>query len=239
MLAIGKGAEQEILEQMKLLGSNNIIVTPLVEQKEGKARGRRQEGVEEVLAGPHVPRRRRRSERRFPTSSATSGEVVVNSVDHARGPAPLGQGRRRRHDLLRPDEPRGSPRAAAFAAAAVRDGAPVAIIGHGVKTRFFTTEDPIGQPIKVGNAVAHRRRRARGPEGVRARPRSGSASATPNMDVYVPLPTMLLRYRNRAQVTQRDIEQSRRASSTTTRRDSTETRGAARRDARTTTSSTG
>ena len=31
MLAIGKGAEQEILEQMRLLGSNNVIVTPLDE----------------------------------------------------------------------------------------------------------------------------------------------------------------------------------------------------------------
>src|SRR6266478_2687034 len=38
MLAIGKGAEQEILAQMKLLGTNNIIVTPLVEQKEGQVK---------------------------------------------------------------------------------------------------------------------------------------------------------------------------------------------------------
>src|SRR6059036_2574080 len=36
MLAIGNGAEQEILAQMKLLGANNIIVTPIIEQKEGK-----------------------------------------------------------------------------------------------------------------------------------------------------------------------------------------------------------
>src|SRR3569833_1786613 len=35
MLAIGNGAEQEILEQMKLLGANNIVVTHIVEQKEG------------------------------------------------------------------------------------------------------------------------------------------------------------------------------------------------------------
>src|SRR5256714_14837203 len=35
MLAIGNGAEQEILAQMKLLGVNNIIITPIVEQKEG------------------------------------------------------------------------------------------------------------------------------------------------------------------------------------------------------------
>src|SRR5512138_823120 len=34
MLAIGKGAEQEILEQMRLLGSNNVMIAPLVEQKE-------------------------------------------------------------------------------------------------------------------------------------------------------------------------------------------------------------
>src|SRR5258705_6129285 len=36
MLAIGNGAEQEILAQMKLLGANNIVVTPIVEQREGK-----------------------------------------------------------------------------------------------------------------------------------------------------------------------------------------------------------
>ena len=36
MLAIGKGAEQEILEQMQLLGTNNVIVTPIEEQSEAK-----------------------------------------------------------------------------------------------------------------------------------------------------------------------------------------------------------
>src|SRR4051812_49857100 len=36
MLAFGNGAEQEILAQMKLLGANNIVITPIVEQKEGK-----------------------------------------------------------------------------------------------------------------------------------------------------------------------------------------------------------
>src|SRR5512135_1788596 len=36
MLAVGTGAKQEVLEQMKLLGANNIIITPVVEQEEGK-----------------------------------------------------------------------------------------------------------------------------------------------------------------------------------------------------------
>src|SRR5688500_20381474 len=37
LLAIGRGAEREILEQMQLLGTNNIVVSPLVEQKQGDA----------------------------------------------------------------------------------------------------------------------------------------------------------------------------------------------------------
>src|SRR4051794_41730434 len=38
MLAIGHGAEQEILNQMKLLGTNNVVITPLVQQEEGAAK---------------------------------------------------------------------------------------------------------------------------------------------------------------------------------------------------------
>ena len=34
MLAIGNGAQQEILEQIKLVGVNNIVITPIVEQSE-------------------------------------------------------------------------------------------------------------------------------------------------------------------------------------------------------------
>ncbi len=35
MLSIGKGAQKEILAQMELLGANNIIINPIIEQKEG------------------------------------------------------------------------------------------------------------------------------------------------------------------------------------------------------------
>ena len=34
MLAIGTGAQQEILEQIKLVGVNNIVIEPIIEQKE-------------------------------------------------------------------------------------------------------------------------------------------------------------------------------------------------------------
>jgi len=35
MLAIGRGAQQEILEQIKMVGVNNIMITPIVESANG------------------------------------------------------------------------------------------------------------------------------------------------------------------------------------------------------------
>ena len=69
MLAIGNGAEQEILEQMKMLGANNIVITPIVEQKEGKVDTdpTAKKTVEAVHAGALVPRRRSDPTGRFPT----------------------------------------------------------------------------------------------------------------------------------------------------------------------------
>src|SRR4051812_38158200 len=81
MLAIGKGAEQEILEQMKMLGANNIVITPIIEQKEGK-----------VDADPTAKKQAKRFtpglsyldaeaiQRTIPDIGATSSEVVVNTV---------------------------------------------------------------------------------------------------------------------------------------------------------------
>jgi putative ABC transport system permease protein len=41
MLAIGSGAQQEILEQIKLVGVNNIIIEPIVDQtSSGSSEGR-------------------------------------------------------------------------------------------------------------------------------------------------------------------------------------------------------
>ena len=36
MLAIGKGAKQEIMEQMKMVGVNNILINPVIPDKSSK-----------------------------------------------------------------------------------------------------------------------------------------------------------------------------------------------------------
>jgi len=205
MLAIGKGAEQEILEQMKLLGSNNVIITPLIEQKEEKAKD---DGTKEPKKfSPGLTTLDARSILDIvPNVRTTSGEVVLQTLVTR-------EGRRRSgkvvgvdttyFDLLNLNVAEGKR----FAPMQVADGLPVAIIGHGVKTRFFTTEEPIGKPLKVGNVwltvvgVLEDRKLSD-----QTSQKLGIRDA--NMDVYVPLSTMLLRYRNRAQVTERDVQQA-------------------------------
>jgi putative ABC transport system permease protein len=97
-----------------------------------------------------------------------------------------------------------------FSSEQVDRGAPVAVIGHGVRTRFFTTEEPLGRRIKVGDSwltvVGVLADRAVSEETSQ---KLGIRDA--NMDVYVPLSTALLRYRNRASVTALDIERAGRA----------------------------
>ena len=205
MLAIGKGAEAEILEQMKLLGSNNVIVTPLVEQKEEKAKD---EGMKEPKKfSPGLTERDTKAiVGVVPNVNTASGEVVYQTLITR-------EGRRRTgkvvgvdttyFDLFNLSVAEGKR----FAPIQVAEGAPVAIIGHGVKSRFFTTEEPIGKPIKVGSVwltvvgVLEDRKISD-----QTSQKLGIRDA--NMDVYVPLSTMLLRYRNRSLVTEQEVQQA-------------------------------
>jgi putative ABC transport system permease protein len=204
MLAVGNGAEQEILEQMKLLGANNIVITPIVEQKEGKVEkddGKKQSkrfspGLTYLDAVA--------IKRAMPAVGATSSEVVVNGVISR-------QGQHRSGKIVGVDASyfevmnlhlgSGIP----FSSFHFDAAAPVTIVGQGVKSRFFTTENPIGGKIKVGNQWLT-------VVGVLADRKVSSETAKrlgirdANMDVYVPLPAMLLRYRNRGEVTQAEME---------------------------------
>jgi len=213
MLAIGKGAEREILEQMRLLGSNNIMITPLVEQHEGPADDQPEKRVTKFSPGLTYADAQAIA-RVVPGVEVTSAEVVLNT-------SLTREGRRRSGKVVGVDTTYfrltnlALVAGAGFTPPQVDWGLPVAIIGHGVRTRFFTTEDPIGRPLKVGETwvtvvgVLQDRRLTQ-----QAAQRLGIRDA--NMDVYVPVRTVLVRFRNRAQITQRDIEQASREVTVTT-----------------------
>ena len=208
MLAIGKGAESEILEQMKLLGSNNVLIRPYVEQKEGNAEEDDARQVKRWSPGLSYLDAQAIAQG-VPGLDAVSAEIVVNS-------SITREGRRRSGRIVGVDSTyfrllnMPLERGAMFTPEQMADGRPVAIIGSGVRSRFFTTEDPIGKPIKVGETwltvvgvLTDRQVAGENAERLGLR--------DVGMDVFVPIHTMLLRFRNRAQVTQRDIEAAARA----------------------------
>ena len=214
MLAIGKGAEREILEQMRLLGSNNVMITPLVEQHEGPAEEETDTKKVTKFSPGLTYADAQAIARVVPGVEVTSAEVVLNT-------SLTREGRRRSGKLVGVDTTYFRltnltlADGATFTPQQVERGLPIAIIGHGVRNRFFTTEDPIGRPLKVGETwvtvvgVLQDRRLTQ-----QATQRLGIRDA--NMDVYVPVRTVLLRFRNRAQLTQRDIEQAAREVTVTT-----------------------
>jgi putative ABC transport system permease protein len=205
MLAIGKGAEQEILAQLRLLGSNNVMITPLVEQKEGRVE--EEPGKEVKKFSPGLTYADAQAIARvIPSVDVTSAEIVLNTTITR-------EGRHRSGRVVGVDTTyfRLTNLALAsggwFTPLQVERGLPVAIIGDGVRARFFTTADPLGSPLKVGaiwlTVVGVLADRQVNPQAVQ---RLGIRNA--NLDVYTPVQTMLLRFRNRAQVTQRDVEQA-------------------------------
>jgi putative ABC transport system permease protein len=204
MLAIGNGAEQEILAQMKLLGANNVVVTPIIEQKEGKVE--QEEGRKDTKKfSPGLSYLDAQAiKASIPAVAATSSEVVVNSVITR-------EGRHRSGKVVGVDPSYFEvmnlrlAEGGRFAPSHFANAAPVAVIGQGVKSRFFTTQDPIGHTVKLGTQwltiVGVLEDRKVSSESAK---RLGIRDA--DMDVYVPLPTMLLRFRNRSEVTQSEIE---------------------------------
>src|SRR5690349_6245579 len=204
MLAIGKGAEQEILEQMKLLGSNNILITPLVEQKEGNADKEKDEKQKKKFTPGLTYADAEAIRTIVPNVETTTGEIVLNTTITR-------EGHRRSGKLVGVDTTYFRLNNLELSSGSewtldqVQYGRPVAIIGDGVRGRFFTKEEAVGQPIKVGGTwvtvVGVLRPRAVSAENSQ---RLGIRDA--NMDVYVPIHTTLTRFRNRAKVTQQDIE---------------------------------
>jgi putative ABC transport system permease protein len=84
---------------------------------------------------------------------------------------------------------------------------PVAVIGHSIKTKFFAGQDPIGGRIKCGNlwltVIGVLRERSVSRENIRH-----LGLRDYNYDVYTPVSTLLLRYKNRTLVTQQAVQRA-------------------------------
>ncbi|MEJ1236638.1 ABC transporter permease [Chryseolinea sp. T2] len=199
MLAIGNGAQREILDQIKLVGVNNIVIKPIVEQKEEKL----EEDVgkkDKKKFSPGLTIHDVRSiEDIIPGIQSISPEIILDTYvirGGTRRSAKLVGVESSYFDLYNFEIGDGLP----FSAEQQRLGSGVCVIGHAIKTRFFSVEDPIGKNIKVGphwlTIVGVLNERLVSSSSI-----SKLGIRDFNMDIYVPLRTMLIRYRDRDRIT--------------------------------------
>ncbi|HEY9117738.1 MAG TPA: ABC transporter permease [Roseivirga sp.] len=209
MLAIGAGAQQEILDQIKLVGVNNIVITPVIEQTEGEVSGEAAAGqaqqeknlsiglnfldvesIKRVIPGieeisPEVIIETSVSRNAFQRSSKLVG--VENSYFDIAG-FNLSEGKffNKEHFEL---------------------GKPVCVIGKSIAAKFFNGEEPLGKYLKVGKhwlkVIGVLEERLISEKSI-----SNLGIRDYNMDVYTPLSTALLRYENRALVSNAAIQQA-------------------------------
>ncbi len=198
MLAIGNGAQQEILEQIKLVGVNNIIIEPIVEQTEEQVSGGSAEREKKKFS-PGIRMLDAKSIAEIPGVVNISPEIILDTYI-------VNNGIRRSAKLVGV-EPEyfevtnfNLREGKLFSELQLETGAPVCIIGRGVQTKFFSTENPIGKKIKCGNqwleVIGVLEERI-----VSENSKSKLGIRDFNMDVYTPVQTMLVRYKNRDKIT--------------------------------------
>jgi len=196
MLAIGKGAQQEILDQIKMVGVNNILISPIVQETESSSeeserqlnkfsRGLTLLDVDAIRST--IPAVQRISpEISFNSTIVLSGmrytaKLVGVSNDYFElYNLPLAQGM-------------------FFNDYQEEYGIQVCIIGANIRAKFFSQIDPIGQYLKFDNVwlkvigVLEK-------TNVSLTGFEEKGVNVYNDNVYIPIKTMLMRYQNRALV---------------------------------------
>ncbi len=195
MLAIGKGAEKEILSQLELVGVNNIVITPIPEKEkeetsdeEGKGETKRFSKGLDLLDVESI-------HKNIPTVKASSPEVILDTYV-------INKGRQSSVKLIgvfdsffkitNIDIEKGTN----FSNKQSINAMPVCIIGKKIEKKLFTGESALGKYIKVKDVwlqvigVIKEKfisEKAQEDLGIRDL----------NKDVYIPIKTFLVRYKDR------------------------------------------
>ena len=195
MMAIGNGARQEILDQMKLVGVNNIVILPKAnddnknsEEEEGKtlkkkySPGLTLKDAENILTA-------------IPTVEQVSSEAIYQTLAIRNGKklsVKLSGVSPEFFGLFNQSLKKGG----FFNKWQVERGDPVCIIGPEVVTKLFPKEDPIGKYLKSGNVWL----KVIGVlEGIQVSEKAEEMGISNyNTNVFTPIKTLLLRYKDRS-----------------------------------------
>jgi putative ABC transport system permease protein len=196
MLAIGKGAQQEILEQIKMVGVNNILISPIVQEKESDtdesekqlnkfSRGLTLLDVEAIRST--VP-----AVKRISPEIAFNSTIILNGMRYTAKLVGVANDYFELYNLPLAE-------GVFFNDYQEEYGIQVCIIGANIRAKFFSQVDPIGQYLKFDNVwlkvigVLER-------TNVTLTGFEEKGVNVYNDNVYIPIKTMLIRYQNRALV---------------------------------------
>ncbi|QHS60786.1 ABC transporter permease [Chitinophaga agri] len=203
MLAIGRGAQAEILDQMKLVGVNNIVIKPKAEDKKDDDQQKQSEDKENNNKSSNTKARFSKGlsvadaqsiQRMIPTVAAISPEMIqekdviygskssklkivgIEPAFFSINNIRIGAGSSfNQHQLL--------------------SGDGVCVIGSDVKRKFFIAEDPIGKTIKCGvqwlKIIGVTEEKA-----ISKTTKDNLGIRDYNLDIYIPIQTSLIRYQN-------------------------------------------
>ena len=194
MLAIGKGAKQEIMEQMKMVGVNNILINPVIPDKSSSpAEGEKQQ--KKFSRGLNLLDVDAIKET-IPSVKRISPEISFNSIAMLNGVKYTAKlvGVSNDYFYLYSLPLVGG---AFFNSFQEENGIQVCIIGANIRSKFFSKIDPLGQYIKF-NGIWLKVIGVLQKTNVSLTGFEEKGVNVYNDNIYIPIQTMLLRYQNRA-----------------------------------------
>ena len=212
MLAIGNGAQQEILEQIKMVGVNNIVITPTLDltgngesgesSEEGSDSGNGKTKKEKFSPGLTM-KDLETIKKVIPSVKRITPEVIANSFivqNGRRVPSKVIGVNNDYFGVYNINLGKGR----FFSEYQVENGIPVCVIGANISAKVFSNSDPIDQYLKFGHVwlkvvgVIEK-------TSVNLSAADNTGVNLVNDNVYIPVQTMLLRYKNRALINSKNL----------------------------------
>ncbi len=198
MMAIGNGAQQEILDQIKMVGVNNIVINPVEdhsgadEASEGETQSAKfspgltladAEAIRSVLPGVE----------RISPEIGMNSYIAQSGMRYAAKLLGISTDFFQLYNLpLESGE--------YFTEEQSEKGLSVCVIGHNIRAKFFSNANPIGKYVKFGNNWLKIVGVLKKSDLTTTSAFSNAGVNVYNDNVFIPVKTMLMRYQNRALV---------------------------------------
>ncbi len=206
MMAVGNGAKQEILKQIKMVGVNNIVILPVKNVDNRNENSENDKEQEKSTQKKFVPgltlKDAENIQKTIPTVERVSPEIVYNIQASRNGKkmaAELGGVSPAFFRIFNLSVVKGI----FFTARQAVKGEPVCIIGPEVAAKLFPDEDPLGKQLKAGNIWLQVIGIIEGQQVNRKAENMGISDY--NRSIFTPLKTILLRYKDRSLINQASL----------------------------------